>query len=234
MTPATPAQEPPRVTVRGEARLDVDPETAGLDITVLARGADRRAALADLTRRNGGVLDLLRSYGEAIERTETGAFTLTPELARHGRGEKVRAYQGRVLIRAVVADFTALGELTSRLADLDLTRVDGPRWALRPDSPVHREARMQAVHDAVTRAREYAEALGAELVSLLDLADQGTEALAHTAFPVSATRGGYGYGAAAAAESDPPALDLEPRRQTVHAHVTARFTMTAPIFGPAA
>ncbi|MCB5182449.1 SIMPL domain-containing protein [Streptomyces antimicrobicus] len=217
----------PRVAVRGEASLEVDPEIARIGITVNARGTDRRTALEDLTRRNNEVLDLVKSYGDAVEKLETGAFSITPELTRHGRGERVRAYHGRVHITAELADFTALGELTTRLADLDLTRVDGPWWALRPDSPAHGEARRQAVLEAVQRAREYAGALGADLAALVELADLGAENATPVtmAAPAGMMRS-MAYGAAE--ESAPPALDLEPQRQTVHAQVNARFTMTPP------
>ncbi|MEU8823874.1 SIMPL domain-containing protein [Streptomyces sp. NPDC048636] len=214
----------PRLAVRGEARLEVDPETARLGITVAARGSDRRAALADLTRRNKDVLDLVTSYGDAIETVETGAFTLTPELTAKGRHERVRAYHGRVHLTVTIADFTVLGELTTRLGDAELTTVNGPRWALRPDSPVHREARQEAVRQAVRRAREYAEAVGASLVALVELADLEAEGAAMSPAASVTHRSRSGYGGAEQA----PALDLEPERQTVYAHVNARFTMTRP------
>ncbi|WP_049570205.1 SIMPL domain-containing protein [Streptomyces sp. SBT349] len=220
-----PVPGPPRVAVRGEARLEVEPEMARIGVTVGARGSDRRAALTDLTRRNGAVLELLRSYGEAVEKIETGAFSISPEL-RPGRGERVRAYHGKVHVQAVVGDFTALGELTTRLAELELAGVSGPWWALRPESPVHREARQQAVRQAVERAREYAAAVGAELVGLIDIADLGAEAPTEFA---SAGYGGMRGAAPGAAAAPPPALDLEPRRQTVYARINARFTISPPV-----
>jgi uncharacterized protein YggE len=219
--------ETPRLAVRGEARLEFDPEIARISVAVSARGTDRRSALEDLTRRNAAVLDLIKSYGEAVEKLETGAFSVSPELTRHGRAERVRAYHGRVHITAELADFTALGELTTRLADLELTRVDGPWWALRPDSPAHGEARRQAVKEAVQRAREYADALGARLAALVELADLGAESpepYMQVAFDQTRSAG---YGAAPQAEMA-PVLDLEPQRQTVYAQVNARFTMTPP------
>ncbi|MFF4094029.1 SIMPL domain-containing protein [Streptomyces sp. NPDC001834] len=219
--------EHPRVAVRGEARLEVDPEIAYLGITVTARGKDRRTALEDLTRRNGAVLELIRSYGPAVEKLETGALSINPELAEKGRDEKVRAYHGRVYITAVLNDFTALGELITRVADLDMTRVNGPWWALRPDSPAHANARRQAVREAVQRAREYADALGSHLTALVELADLGAENAAPAALPTppAGFRGSAGYGAPAAPA---PTLDLEPRRQTVQAQVNARFIMSPP------
>ncbi|MFD9305302.1 SIMPL domain-containing protein [Streptomyces sp. NPDC060048] len=217
--------EVPRVAVRGEARLEVDPEIARIGITVSARGTDRRTALEDLTRRNNAVLDLVKSYGDPVEKLETGAFSITPELTRHGRGERVRAYHGRVHLTAELNDFTTLGELTTRLADLELTQVDGPWWALRPTSPAHGEARRQAVLEAVQRAREYATALGANLAALVELADLGAE----NAVPFQATGSGMRTMAFSVTEdAGAPALDLEPQRQTVYAQVNARFTMTPP------
>jgi uncharacterized protein YggE len=227
--PAVPYGTPdaPRIAVRGEARLEVDPEIARIGITVAARGRDRRSALDDLTHRNAAVLDLVKSYGDAVERLETGAFSITPELTKHGRGERVRTYHGTVHVTAELTDFTALGELTTRLADLELTRVDGPWWALRPDSPAHREARKKAVREAVQRAREYAEALGTTLSALVELADIGAENTPppYPQAPGRARSAAFG----SAAENAPAApLDLEPQRQRVHAQINARFTMVPP------
>ncbi|MFH8465649.1 SIMPL domain-containing protein [Streptomyces sp. NPDC017991] len=226
--PATPYGTPaaPRIAVRGEAHLEVDPEIARIGITVSARGTDRADALNDLTRRNTTALDLVKTYGDAVEKLETGAFSITPELTRHGRGERVRAYHGRVHITAELTDFTALGELTTRLADLDLTSIEGPWWALRPDSPAHHQARQQAVREAVQRAREYAEALGTTLAALVELADIEAEnaqpyAMAAPQFAMRSK----GFDAAA---EQAPALDLEPERQHVYAQVNARFTMSPP------
>ncbi|RFU86292.1 SIMPL domain-containing protein, partial [Streptomyces triticagri] len=177
-----PTPDAPRLSVRGEARLEVDPEIARLEITVLARGTDRRTTLDDLTTRNTRTTELIKNYGDALHKLETSTLSITPELHR-GRGERIRAYHGRVHLTAHLTDFTALGELTTRLADQDLTRITGPYWQLKPDSPAHREARRQAVHEAVQRAREYADALGTRLDNLLELADTGTENTTPTHLP---------------------------------------------------
>ncbi|WP_073952639.1 SIMPL domain-containing protein [Streptomyces kebangsaanensis] len=228
--PAAPYGTPdaPRIAVRGEAHLEVDPEIARIGITVTARGKDRRSALDDLTRRNAGVVDLVKSYGQAVERLETGAFSITPELTRHGRGERVRTHHGTVHLTAELSDFTALGELTTRLADLELTRVDGPWWTLRPGSPAHRQARQQAVREAVQRAREYAEALGTTLAALVEIADTGAEnARPRPQWDRGRVRTVSAYGAPVPQEEAAP-LDLEPERQHVHAQLDARFIMKPP------
>ncbi|MFF3206037.1 SIMPL domain-containing protein [Streptomyces sp. NPDC002962] len=217
----------PLLTVRGEAELEVDPEIARIGITLTARGRDRRTTLDDLTRRNTTALELLKSYGDAVENLSTGTVSLTPELAPRGRGERVRTYHGTIHLTAELTDFTALGELTTRLADLDLTRIDGPTWELRPTSPVHRQARQQAVREAVQRADEYAEALGTTVAALLELADTGTGGgRPRAAFDRRAVR--FSMAATDADTSAPEPLDLEPQRIQVHAEVRAQFTMNPP------
>lgn len=220
---ATP--DAPQVTVRGEGRLEVDPEFARIWLTVSARGTDRTATLADLTRRNARVLDLVKAHGDTVQRLETGRLSISPELGRRGRGERVHAYVGRVRVTAELTDFTALGELVTRLADLDMTSVDGPWWELRPDSPAYAEARRLAVTEAVRRARTYAEALGTSLASLLELSDAG---LAGPGAPMHPAFAGAPMAFAAEGVGEAPPLDLEPQRQTVTAEVVARFTMAPP------
>ncbi|WP_010475324.1 SIMPL domain-containing protein [Streptomyces somaliensis] len=214
-----PTPQTPHITVRGEAHIETAPDLARIDITLTARGTDRHTTLNDLTRRNTTALDLIRSYGPAIDTLETSTLTLTPELTRHSRGEHIHTHHGTAHLTATLTDFTPLGELITRLADLDLTRVDGPWWTLRPTSPTHTQARRQAVHNAIHRARDYAHALGTELDALLELDDTTPD---HTPFP--AARMAY---ATETTQTTPP-LDLQPQRQTITAHITARFTLHPP------
>lgn len=224
MTHAHPTPETPQVTVRGEGRLEVEPELARIAVAVSARGADRTGVLADLTRRNAEVLDLIRARGAAVSKLETGGLSVAPERPRRGKGE-ARIHRGHVRITVELTDFTVLGELVPELADREQTEVNGPWWELRQDSRAYAEARRLAVTEAVRRARAYAEALGTSLGSLLELSDAG---------PAESgvyRRGGFSPVSAAFATEEAggaPSLDLEPQRQEVTAEVVARFTMLPP------
>jgi uncharacterized protein YggE len=212
------------VSVRGEAHLEADPELCELAVTVTVRDKDRRAALELLTRRNKELLDQLKNdYGPALEKVETGHFSVYPEV-RGRRMDKVGPYQGSVRVRVVVRDFTVLGELATRIADSEGRAVDGPYWSLRRDSEVYRRARTEAVGEAVRRAREYAAAIGSQLTALLELADTGLSGA-----PAPQGRAMYAMAAAGSLSDDSlPALDLEPTRQNVYAAVEARFSGTQP------
>jgi len=206
------------VAVRGSATREVPPEIARVSVEVSARDADRRATLARLADRVAAVRAELDSFAAAIERRETSNLSVWPETK--GRVERVTAYHGSASTTVTVTDLTVLGDLMLRLADLDHTSVSGPWWAVRPDSPVHRDVRRAAVEDAVQRAREYAGAVGARLVRLLEISD-----LALGAQPVAVRALGF---TGAGADSG-PTFDLDPQVQTVQAEVAMRFTITEPV-----
>jgi uncharacterized protein len=212
----------PLVVVRGESLREVPPEIARFGVTVAARDRDRKTTLARLAERAEAVRAVIDGYGDAVERRETGALHVWPDYKKPG--VKVVAYQGTVTTTVTVVDFTVLGELMLRLADRDETTVGGPWWEVRPDSPVHREARRDAISAAVDRAREYAEAVGARVTGLLEINDVGTGPQPMMARAVQLS-GSAGAEAA-------PQLDLDPQVQTVHASVEARFSISEPtIFG---
>lgn len=209
----------PVVAVRGEAYREVTPELARFTVTATARDRDRETTLTRLAERAAAVRVLLDAAEPAVERRETGQLRVWPETKRSG--ERVVAYHGSVTTTVTVVDFTALGELMLRLADQEQVEVAGPWWSLRPDSPAHREARHAAIADALARAREYAEALGARVTALLELADTGLAA----APPMMAKAGFARAGEAA------PELELDPQPQPVQAAVEARFTISEPVLG---
>jgi uncharacterized protein len=208
----------PVVAVRGEATREVPPEIARFAVTVAARDKDRQATLGRLATRAEAVRALIDGYGSAIERRESGSLQVRPELKR--TGEKIVAYTGSVTTTVTVSDFAVLGELMMRLADQEQASVAGPWWELRPGSPVWREARRAAIADAISLARDYAEALGARVVSLVEVADSGMRPQ-----PMFARAAGFAGGAEM---GDVPAIDLDPQVQTVQAAIDARFLISTP------
>jgi uncharacterized protein len=118
-------------------------------------------------------------------------------------------------VKVTISGFEVLGDLIARVSDQDMTALEGPWWKLRHDSPVHRQVRQEAARDAVVRACEYAEAVGARLLGPVELADEGltTEAPAprgHAAPAAALARG-------RSMASEPAPIDIEAQAQSVPA-----------------
>ena len=205
------------IVVRGEATREVPPELAIFSVTVSARDKDRQTALTRLTERAAELRSHLDDFPDAIERRETSGVQVHPELKRGG--ERISAYTGSVTTTVTVTDFTVLGELLLRLADRDQTSLSGPWWQLRPGSRAGAEVRRAAIADALGRAREYAEAVGAQVDRLVEIADENAGGGGQPMMRMAAFGG--------APEAD-LALEVDPQVQTVHASVLVRVTITEP------
>ncbi|MCL2584535.1 MAG: SIMPL domain-containing protein [Streptosporangiales bacterium] len=219
------------ISVRGQSRIEAEPEIARLTVTMQARHADRQTVVERLAARNKQVLDLVKEYGEAIEKVESGAASIRPDIRPKEKTERVRSYQGRATALVKIRDFTVLGELMTRLPDSELVTVDGPWWSLRPDSQVYRQARIDAAKEAMRRAGDYAQAFGGELGGLIEAADTGLltdQSSERSTF--YAARGAAVGGAApgGAWGGEPDSMEFEPATQVVTAQVEARFEMIQP------
>ena len=217
MRSSVPQIAGPQVLVRGEALLEVEPELADIGVTVRARARDRQTALERCQAAQERVTAVAAAAGEAVESLETTAVSVHLEVRdRRAPGEPVAS----VHTRLTVARVDAVGELVVALGRLDDVEVSGPTWRLRPDSPALERARLDAVRDAVHRARQYAAAFGAQLTALLEVSDAGP--------------GGGGLRVAASVasmarfEDSELHLDLTPPRQEVHGAVEVRFAMSEP------
>jgi uncharacterized protein YggE len=207
----------PHVVVRGEALLLVEPELADIGVTVRTRARDRQTALERCSARQEDVSRVVSAAGEAVEVVETTGVSVHLEVRdRRAPGEPVAS----VHTRLTLSRLDAVGDLVVALGRLDDVEVSGPTWRLRPDSSAVEQARLDAVRDAVHRARQYAAAFGAELTALLEVSDTGLSS------------GGFRVAGAVASmarfESGEPHLDLAPARQEVHGAVEVRFAMSEP------
>jgi sugar phosphate isomerase/epimerase len=162
------------------------------------------------------VAAVVEAAGDAVGTTESGAVLVHEEWREKGPPLPTATVETRL----VLARLEAAGDLVGALGRLDDVSVSGPFWRLRPDSPVHAEARLAALRDAVRRAREYAAALGSELTALVEVADTGLSG--------GAPRFARAAAGMARFEAADLALDLTPAPQEVHGSVEVRFTIRPP------
>src|SRR5262249_27451845 len=122
----------PVISVRGEAPLEVEPEIAGVWVAVMARDANRHRAVELLAARSGRAGDMIKGFGEAIEKLESQPVNVQPVFKDGRVREKVSGYLARAGFTVTVRDFAVLGDLVAGLADAALGPVARPHCGLRP------------------------------------------------------------------------------------------------------
>ena len=132
------------------------------------RARDRQTALERCAARQAEVTAVLASANDAVENLETAGVSVHVEVRdRRAPGEPVASVHTRVTVNRL----DLAGELVVALGR------PRRRRRVRPDlAAAHRQQqrlRLDAVRDALHRARQYAAAFGAELTALVEVRDAG-------------------------------------------------------------
>ncbi len=204
----------PIVTVRGEARIEVPPDLAGLSVTVHATGSSAEQVRDQLANASGRLREVLTAHEAAIARSSTSGLHVSPVFAKNGA--KITGYRGSFSTSVEVHEFDALSDVVFALTPLPNSQVDGPWWSLAATNPAHREARVAAITDARRRAEDYAEAVRRTVGDVVEISDLDG------GFGGSPMRMAKGF--AMDAESA-PSFDFEPAIQTVTGQVTVRYQL---------
>ncbi len=219
------------LSVRGEARQMVSPDSATLEVTIASSHESKaeavRAVAADLDSLTGelaarGGVPLAAgterrpltwsaqsayTYAERAHDDETGRSWLT--------GQMIAAVDVMIAVRA----FDLLDPLGAVLAAREPVRVHRVTWDVDWDNPAWPDVRAAAIQAAIRKGRDYAAALGGSLRAVEHIADTGLLGGDNAGHRFSArfSRAARGGGE----ESDAPSLDPVPQELT--AIIEARF-----------
>jgi uncharacterized protein YggE len=213
------------ITVAGSSRLRRNPERARVRIGVGFEGAKRdsvlaatRAAHESLTGSLESILDERDGPVIAWHSEDIRVWGQRP-WSQDGTRLPVE-FHSAVFVDAEFDDFEALSEWIDVVSIRDGVAIDGIDWQLsrETEDELEAEARRGAIVDAVTKAREYASALGLGDVVPLSISDPGLldnpapPQFAPMALAKSASGGGGG------------GMELRPSAIVIEATVHARFS----------
>ncbi|MBO0811916.1 MAG: SIMPL domain-containing protein [Microlunatus sp.] len=222
------------VSVRGDARLTVAPDLAVLTGVLRTTRDTKVAALQAAAAELGRLTDELGSLGGVpltvdAARPPLGWLAYSagtepehdqdPETGRYGPTGRMTA---SVAVTVNVRAFELLERLGAALAGQESFNVQYVRWDVDPDNPSWPEVRAAAIRNAISKGRDYAEALGGSLDHLEHIADAGLLG-AGDGEPFT-RRAPQRFAAASGAEAETPSLDPVP--QELIAVIDARFAAT--------
>jgi len=171
------AEKPPRtITVTGEGKVKVKPDTASVSAGVVTEADTARAALDKNTERMLQVMGGLLEAGIAQDDLQTSQFSVSPVYSRPPRNPsgprvdpKIIGYRVSNTATAIVRDLERIGSVLDKVVTLGANSVGGPSFFLDEPRPRLDEARKQAVADALRKAELLSAAAGVKLGEILTL-----------------------------------------------------------------
>ncbi|GAA4528760.1 SIMPL domain-containing protein [Chelativorans composti] len=168
----------PKIHVTGEGEVRVAPDTALVTLSVLKEAATAREAMDENNAAMAAVIAALKEEGIEAKDLQTSGLSINPQYVypdgKNGEDKpRITGYQVTNTLSVRVRDIEKVGAVLDRAVSLGVNQ--GGNIVFTNDDPasVLGEARKKAVEDAMAKARELAEAAGAEVGKVLRITESG-------------------------------------------------------------
>lgn len=209
--PATQVDLRSTVTVLGEGRVTVVPDTALVTFSVESSGQTLTEAQAGTSTKMQAIINSLTGLGIPREDIRTNRISASPVYDQRDR-TIIRGYQATNSVQVRLREIDKVGAIVDQMTASGANRVDGLSFTVdNPEGPKN-QARAQAVQNARTKADQLASLSGMRVTTVKTIQESdGTSA------PVP-----YAQPAAARAEAAPPP-PVEPGTQEIRTQVTITY-----------
>jgi uncharacterized protein len=160
------------VSATGEA--SVAPDLAYLSLTVMRESATAREALTANNAAMAEVLAAMKAFGIADKDLQTAGFSINP-IYVYPRAEdpqtppKITGYQVSNSLTVKVRDLAKLGEVMDQAVTLGVNSGGNVVFGNDKPEPIIKEARIEAMKDAIDKAKVLVEAGGAKLGKIISI-----------------------------------------------------------------
>jgi uncharacterized protein len=170
---------PRTITVTGQGTVKAAPDEANFSTGVITQGATASQALAANSRAMNAVFATLKRVGIPDKDIQTSNLSLMPQYQSCKPGvacpQRIVGYQVSNNMNVTVEDFAKTGPVLDALVSSGSNQISGISFSIRNDKPLLKQARQEAVRDAVERAQAYAAGAGVSLGPILSIEEAGSE-----------------------------------------------------------
>ena len=158
----------PTISVSGSAEVSMKPDTAYFSITASFTEETTEEARAKVSEMIGNAAEILTSeFGLSADDLSTSYISASPEY-QWKDDERILIGQKAVqTLEITLHDIDSIGPIYDRLMSLSGISISDVTLDKEDKSEEYRQARMEAVRDAYSKAEAFAEAAGVEVGSIL-------------------------------------------------------------------
>ncbi len=167
----------PRIQISGEGEVQVAPDMAMIDLTVLHEAETAREALSANNTAMRQVLDAMKEAGIAERDLQTSGINLRPRYRHPAKDNnlkepKIIGYTVTNSVTVRVRDLKIVGAVLDKSVTLGVNQGGNLRFVNNDTKVAMKEARALAVSDAMERAKTLADAAGIKLGRVVRMSEQ--------------------------------------------------------------
>ena len=158
------------ITVTGEGKIAVKPDTASLNLGVQVVATTATEALSRANASAASLIASLKAAGIADADIATSGLSIYPQ---YNSKNAISGYQASNNVTITVRDIGLTGQLIDAAADAagDNLTVGGVSFYVDDTESLVGAARANAIHNALKRAGEYAAAAGATVGGVIQISE---------------------------------------------------------------
>jgi uncharacterized protein len=164
------------INVSATGETSIAPDLAYLTMAVMRESATAREALTANSAAMAEVLAAMKAFGIADRDLQTSGFSINPIYAYPRADDpqtppKITGYQVSNVLSVRVRDLAKLGEILDQAVTLGVNSGGNVTFGNdKPDAAI-KEARVEAMKDAVDKAKVLVEAVGAKLGKIVSVSE---------------------------------------------------------------
>ena len=211
----TSAKKPTaRLSVNGQGISYQEPDTAHVNVGVVATGSTAEEAMAANGEKMIATIDALLAAGVKRKHIQTSGLNLTPVYNHHGRPNygvpgagselperKITSYSVQNRVSAKTHDISQVGAMLDAVVRAGSNNIGGVRFSLKDDSFAKAEARKAALKDARIKAGQMAEGAGIKLGRILLIGEGANYNHSYSDEVIATSSGGGGYSSSTVVQS---------------------------------
>ncbi len=159
------------ITVNGEGRMKVKPDTASLNVGVQATAATATEALSHANTSGAALITALKAAGISSDDIATSGLSIYPQYG--SSGSTITGYQASNNVTVTVRDITQTGPTIDAAAAAagDNITIGGVSFYVDDTEALIGAARADAISNAKKRATEYAQAAGVTVGGVVQISE---------------------------------------------------------------
>ena len=162
----------PALTVTGEARLDVSPDQAVIQLGVVHQATNAASAQSQVNSVSSEIISALRTLGVPETSIQTSQLSLRPVYRTRPQVSEppsIVGYEASYQLSVSIDDLQRVGKIVDAALQAGSNQLLGIQFALKDEAPARQKALQEAVAQAQNKAVAIAAASGVHLVRILEI-----------------------------------------------------------------
>jgi len=163
------------LSVVGEGKVDVVPDTAVVEVGVTINNAETaRDAQGQLDKSNTQIINALKKIGIAKADIKTTNISVYPNYSYDGSVSNIIGYNGNATLSIRIRNIEMAPKVVDRATQAGANEVRGPNFTIDEPDRYREEARNLAIENAKEQAEKLAASLGIKLGKISNIVESTT------------------------------------------------------------